>query len=708
MDPLVKSQDLDTAVSDIIERCGENIILATALGLGKPNRLLNRLYQTVKSQPDKLKLTIYTALSLQVPQAKSDVEQRFLGPFAARHFGEDYLGLDYLDDANQNKLPDNISLHEFYFSSGSQLHHASAQQNYISQNYTHVARDLVAAGVNLVVQQVAKRGDRLSLSCNPDVILDLIEQMQAANKPLMVVGVVNAQLPFLGGDADVSESIFDLLVDDAMPHTLFGIPRESVSLVDHAIGLHASRLVKDGGTLQIGIGALSDAIVNALILRHENNADYHQALTAIDSDLESELVKEIGGASPFKQGLYGATEMVMDGFMHLRNAGILRRLVFDDLALQALLDQQIISNPLAQSDLQVLIERGLISSVITPKDLAWMKKFGLVEINAKIIGANIALAPDSMIGLDLNQVDNAKVFSGYLSGRSLTGGRYLEGAFFLGSKDLYAWFRQLKGDDYQGLWMRRVSHINKIMGGKETLDKLQRKDGRFFNTCMMHTLLGAAVSDGLDTGQVVSGVGGQYNFVAMAHELDDGRSIILLRSTRTSKGRVKSNILWNYGHTTIPRHLRDIVITEYGIADLRGQSDAECIKRLLAISDARFQGELLASAKKAGKIDKHFTLPSAWQNNCPAMLMTLEKNPHFSQFPLGSDFDQTEQQLINALTKMKCAMVTPQTILYNLLASLMPLQQSTETQLCLERMGLSAPQSLKNKMLARLLVRFLN
>jgi acyl-CoA hydrolase len=708
MDPLVKSHDLDTAVSVIIDRCGENIILATALGLGKPNRLLNRLYQKVKSQPDKLKLTIFTALSLQVPQAKSDVEQRFLGPFAARHFGEDYLGLDYLDDANQNTLPDNISLHEFYFSSGSQLHHASAQQNYISQNYTHVARDLVAAGVNLVVQQVAKRGDRLSLSCNPDVMLDLIEQMQAANKPLMVVGVVNAALPFLGGDADVSESIFDLLVDDAIPQTLFGIPRESVSLVDHAIGLHASRLVKDGGTLQIGIGALSDAIVNALILRHQNNADYHQALTAIDSDVDSDLVKDIGGDSPFKQGLYGATEMVMDGFMHLRNAGILRRLVFDDLALQTLLDQHMISNPLAKSDLQVLIEQGLIAPVITDKDVAWMKKFGLVDINAKIIGANLVLAPDSMIGLDLTQVDNAKAFSGYLSGRSLTGGRYLEGAFFLGLKDLYAWFRQLKGDDYHGLWMRRVSHINKIMGGKETLDKLQRKDGRFFNTCMMHTLLGAAVSDGLDTGQVVSGVGGQYNFVAMAHELDDGRSIILLRSTRASKGRVTSNILWNYGHTTIPRHLRDIVITEYGIADLRGQSDAECIKRLLAISDARFQGELLASAKKAGKIHKQFTLPSAWQNNSPQKLMALEKNPHFSPFPLGSDFDETEQQLINALTKMKGDMARPQTLLYHLLASLLPQQESTETQLCLERMGLSTPQNLKNKMLARLLVRFLN
>ncbi|MBB1271170.1 hypothetical protein [Shewanella sp. SR44-3] len=132
------------------------------------------------------------------------------------------------------------------------------------------------------------------------------------------------------------------------------------------------------------------------------------------------------------------------------------------------------------------------------------------------------------------------------------------------------------------------------------------------------------------------------------------------------------------------------------------------IKRLLAISDARFQGELLASAKKAGKIHTQFTLPSAWKNNSPQKLMTLEKNPHFSPFPLGSDFDETEQQLINALTKMKGAMASPQTLLYHLLASLLPQQESNETQLCLERMGLSAPQGLKNKMLARLLVRFLN
>ncbi|PJA37806.1 MAG: acetyl-CoA hydrolase, partial [Lysobacterales bacterium CG_4_9_14_3_um_filter_62_6] len=95
----------------------------------------------------------------------------------------------------------------------------------------------------------------------------------------------------------------------------------------------------------------------------------------------------------------------------------------------------------------------------------------------------------------------------------------------------------------------------------------------------------------------------------------NGRSILMLRSVRERQGRVSSNLVWNYGHTTIPRHLRDIVITEYGIADLRGQCDEVVIQRLLAITDARFQDELVATAKAAGKLDRAFTLPEDWRRN---------------------------------------------------------------------------------------------
>jgi len=173
----------------------------------------------------------------------------------------------------------------------------------------------------------------------------------------------------------------------------------------------------------------------------------------------------------------------------------------------------------------------------------------------------------------------------------------------------------------------------------------------------MVTLSGAVVSDGLEDGRVVSGVGGQFNFVYMAHELEDGRSIIMVPATRNSGGKVTSNIVWNYGHPTIPRHLRDIVITEYGIADLRGASDAEIIERLLAITDSRFQGELIEHAVKAGKLPKSFELDEGAKHNTPEALAArfdrsgaMAALPHF---PIGTDFSNAEAELAVALGALR-------------------------------------------------------
>jgi acyl-CoA hydrolase len=134
------------------------------------------------------------------------------------------------------------------------------------------------------------------------------------------------------------------------------------------------------------------------------------------------------------------------------------------------------------------------------------------------------------------------------------------------------------------------------------------------------TLLGAGVADQLEDGRVLSGVGGQYNFVAQGHALEGGRSILLLRSWREAGGEVSSNLFWTYGHCTIPRHLRDIVVTEYGIADLRGQTDSgDCA--LLAISDSRFQPGLIEQAKKAASCRRTSagprlpTTPRAWRRS---------------------------------------------------------------------------------------------
>src|SRR4029079_1464675 len=152
--------------------------------------------------------------------------------------------------------------------------------------------------------------------------------------------------------------------------------------------------------------------------------------------------------------------------------------------------------------------------------------------------------------------------------------------------------------------MMPVSFTNQLYGDEDT-KRRARIDARFVNNAMMATLMGSAVSDGLEDGQVVSGVGGQYNFVAQAFALAGARSILALEATRQAATAL-SNIHWNYGHVTIPRHLRDIVVTEYGVADTRGKSDAEVIAAMLAVTDSRFQAELMRQAKDAGKLPKHF------------------------------------------------------------------------------------------------------
>jgi len=116
--------------------------------------------------------------------------------------------------------------------------------------------------------------------------------------------------------AVVPSEEFDLVVDHPRyTTTLFSTPKLPVEVADYALGFYASALIKDGGTLQVGIGALGDAVVHALCLRHIDNANYCRVLEAMNWPKESAaLAERIGGKQPFKTGLYGATEMFVDGF----------------------------------------------------------------------------------------------------------------------------------------------------------------------------------------------------------------------------------------------------------------------------------------------------------------------------------------------------------------------------------------------------------
>jgi acyl-CoA hydrolase len=253
--------------------------------------------------------------------------------------------------------------------------------------------------------------------------------------------------------------------------------------------------------------------------------------------------------------------------------------------------------------------------------------------------------------------------------------------------------------------MMPVSFTNELLGPGWERKLAQRRDARFMNTTMMVTLGGALVSDGLADGRVVSGVGGQYNFVAQAHQLPGGRSLIAVRATRDNHGSVESNIRYSYGSATIPRHLRDVVVTEYGVADIRGLADDEVARRLLAIADSRFQPSLLAEAQRAGKLPASYRIPDQHRNNLPAALERALV-PHraagfFGELPYGTDLTAEEIRLARALRRLKARAQTWPGKLAVAARMLRPLPRDPSLAPLFERMKLAQPRGWRERLLRR-------
>jgi len=692
---------IDAAVDHVLDRIPGDIVLGIPLGIGKPNPFVNALYRRIKGNPAR-RLRIVTALSLERPVGNSDLERHFLAPLVERVFA-DYPDLEYVKDLRGGTLPPNVEVCEFFMKTGDYLGNVAAQQNFIATNYTFVARDMGVQGMNVIAQAVAARGEgdglRLSLSSNPDVTREVIEQYAQQGRALIKIGVINAEMPFMLGGAEVSPDFFDVVVTDPVgTHTLFAPPNNKVSLADYAVGLHASSFVRDGGTLQIGIGSLGDAIAQSLIIRDRHGSEYRRILEELCPDkLEG---RELGR---FERGLYGCSEMFVNGFLRLIEAGIIRREVFADTTLQKLLnDGSIADETVTPETLRALLKAGRIHSPLTVADVAFLTRFGILRQGVHLEGD--ALVHDShRCGHDLRAPNNLDCVCTHMLGTRLSGGVYMTGAFFLGPRDFYQRLRAMPEQDRAKIDMTRVDFINQLYG-QGNLKRAQRRQASFMNTTMMVTLLGGAVSDGLESGQVVSGVGGQYNFVAMAHALPDARLLMMLRSTHENRDGLRSSIVWNYGNVTIPRHLRDIVITEYGVADLRGQSDAEVIKRLLAIADSRFQEELMSQAKANGKLEPGWQLPERYRNNLP---QKLEQTLHpwieaglLPDFPFGTDLTDDELHIVRALKKMKHASHHPADLIVMAIRSLWDGREAPPAYL--ERLGLAEAHGFKDLLLRRL------
>jgi acyl-CoA hydrolase len=607
-------RDADRSAEAIVDRVGRDLRLAVPISIGKPILLIDALYRLAEADR-RVQLTIFTGLTLTRPRLRSSLERRFANPLLDRLFADCREPL-YAAALREDRLPANIRISEFFLLAGASLRNKRTQRSYISLNYSHVASYLERADTNVFAQLVAPHpgGPRVSLSSNTDVTLDILPYIsrRRADKPTVLAAEINANLPYMPGEAEVERAQLDVVLQPPEPHySLFAPPKQTVSLSDYAMALHAASLVKDGGTLQIGIGSFSDALAHALVLRHTRNADFRVLLEQLGTPLP-----EWAELGPFSAGLYGCSEMLVDGFLALKRAGVLKR---------------------------------------------------------RVTGA-----------------DGQPVL--------------LHAGFFIGNAAFYRQLREMPAEELAEISMTAISHTNTLRGDAAR-KRVERPHARFINTALTVTLLGAVSSDTLKDGRVISGVGGQHDLVAMAHELAGARAVIAVRSTRHHGRQIRSNVAWTYGNATVPRSLRDIIVSEYGIADIRGRSDRDTIAAMVGIADSRYQSGLTAEAQRAGKLERTFTLPSHAAANTPerlqAALAPARRAGLLPAFPLGSDLTEVEEALAHPLLALKRAPYGELLRIFLAGASSAP---TAAEMAALERLGLAAPAGLGERGLRALVV----
>ena len=163
--------------------------------------------------------------------------------------------------------------------------------------------------------------------------------------------------------------------------------------------------------------------------------------------------------------------------------------------------------------------------------------------------------------------------------------------FAMGSRKLYDWL-----DDNVAVQFDRGKWIND--------PAVIRQNTRMVsvNTCLMVDLTGQVAAESIGTTQY-SGTGGQSDTAIGAVEGLDGRGKSIIACYSTAKRGTVSTIVPTLPEgtaVTLHRSNVDIVVTEHGIARLRGRTVRERVRELVAVAHPDFREELTAKAKAIG------------------------------------------------------------------------------------------------------------
>jgi acyl-CoA hydrolase len=161
--------------------------------------------------------------------------------------------------------------------------------------------------------------------------------------------------------------------------------------------------------------------------------------------------------------------------------------------------------------------------------------------------------------------------------------------FCLGTKRLYDWI-----DENPVVEMQAVDWVNdpRVIATEKAFVSI--------NATTEVDLMGQCASETM-AGRYWSSSGGQADFARGAMYSEGGKAFVVLHSTTSDQERSRVRVSLTEGSVvTTLKNTVDHVVTEYGVAELRGQTLAERARRLIAIAHPKFRPELTAGARQTG------------------------------------------------------------------------------------------------------------
>ncbi len=165
-------------------------------------------------------------------------------------------------------------------------------------------------------------------------------------------------------------------------------------------------------------------------------------------------------------------------------------------------------------------------------------------------------------------------------------------SFAMGSKGFYEWL-----DKNPMVEAYPVDYVNdpRVIGKNDNLISI--------NSALSVDFFGQVAADCMGGGKQYSGVGGQVDFVRGSRFSKNGRSIIALPSTAAKGTASRICAMLEPGQpVTTSRNDVDYVVTEHGVAKLRGQTNAARAKALISLAAPQFREGLLRQARDLYKL----------------------------------------------------------------------------------------------------------